>query len=72
MGAIYFAFQIYCDFSEYSDIAIGTSKLFGFEIMSNFKFPYFSRNIGGFGEGGIYHYQHDFRDYLYTTRWFKK
>ena len=48
LGAIYFAFQIYCDFSGYSDIAIGTSKLFGFEIMSNFKFPYFSRNIGEF------------------------
>ena len=48
LGAIYFAFQIYCDFSGYSDIAIGTSKLFGFELMSNFKFPYFSRNIGEF------------------------
>ena len=48
LGAIYFAFQIYCDFSGYSDIAIGTAKLFGFELMSNFKFPYFSRNIGEF------------------------
>ena len=48
LGSIYFAFQIYCDFSGYSDIAIGTSKLFGFELMSNFKFPYFSRNIGEF------------------------
>jgi len=48
LGAIYFAFQIYCDFSGYSDIAIGTSKLFGFELMSNFKFPYFSRNSAEF------------------------
>ena len=48
LGLIYFSFQIYCDFSGYSDIAIGTSKLFGFEIMSNFKFPYFSRSIAEF------------------------
>ena len=48
LGAVYFAFQIYCDFSGYSDIAIGTAKLFGFELMSNFRFPYFSRNIGEF------------------------
>ena len=48
LGVIYFAFQIYCDFSGYSDIAIGLSKLFGIELMSNFKFPYFSRNIGEF------------------------
>jgi len=45
LGAIFFGFQIYCDFSGYSDIAIGTAKLFGIELMSNFKFPYFSRNI---------------------------
>ncbi len=45
LGAIYFAIQIYGDFSGYSDIAIGTAKLFGVELMSNFKFPYFSRNI---------------------------
>ena len=48
LSLIYFSFQIYCDFSGYSDIAIGTAKLFGFELMSNFKFPYFSRNIGEF------------------------
>lgn len=39
LGAIYFTFQVYADFSAYSDIAIGTAKLFGFELMSNFKFP---------------------------------
>lgn len=48
IGAIFFSFQIYGDFSGYSDIAIGTAKLFGIELMSNFKFPYFSRNIAEF------------------------
>lgn len=45
LGAIYFTVQIYCDFSGYSDIAIGVAKLFGFELMSNFRFPLFSRSI---------------------------
>jgi len=65
LGAIYFAFQIYCDFSGYSDIAIGTSKLFGFEIMTNFKFPYFSRNIGEFWRRWHISLSSWFRDYLY-------
>jgi D-alanyl-lipoteichoic acid acyltransferase DltB (MBOAT superfamily) len=65
MGAIYFGFQIYCDFSGYSDIAIGTSKLFGFELMSNFKFPYFSRNIGEFWRRWHISLSSWFRDYLY-------
>lgn len=65
LGAVYFAFQIYCDFSGYSDIAIGTSKLFGFEIMSNFKFPYFSRNIGEFWRRWHISLSTWFRDYLY-------
>ena len=65
LGAIYFAFQIYCDFSGYSDIAIGTSKLFGFEIMSNFKFPYLSRNIGEFWRRWHISLSSWFRDYLY-------
>ena len=43
IGLIYFSFQIYCDFSGYSDIAIGTAKLLGLELMSNFKFPYFAK-----------------------------
>ena len=47
-GVVLFSFQIYGDFSGYSDIAIGTAKLFGIELMSNFKFPYFSRNIAEF------------------------
>lgn len=65
LGAIYFAFQIYCDFSGYSDIAIGTSKLFGFELMSNFKFPYLSRNIGEFWRRWHISLSTWFRDYLY-------
>jgi D-alanyl-lipoteichoic acid acyltransferase DltB (MBOAT superfamily) len=65
LGAIYFSFQIYCDFSGYSDIAIGTAKLFGFELMSNFKFPYFSRNIGEFWRRWHISLSTWFRDYLY-------
>ena len=65
LGAIYFGFQIYCDFSGYSDIAIGTAKLFGFELMSNFKFPYFSRNIGEFWRRWHISLSTWFRDYLY-------
>ena len=48
LGAIFFTFQIYGDFSGYSDIAIGTSRLFGFDLMQNFNFPYFSRDIAEF------------------------
>ena len=65
LGAIFFSFQIYCDFSGYSDIAIGTSKLLGFELMSNFKFPYFSRNIGEFWRRWHISLSTWFRDYLY-------
>ena len=65
LGCIYFSFQIYCDFSGYSDIAVGTSKLFGFELMSNFKFPYFSRNIGEFWRRWHISLSTWFRDYLY-------
>jgi D-alanyl-lipoteichoic acid acyltransferase DltB (MBOAT superfamily) len=65
IGAVFFAFQIYGDFSGYSDIAIGTSKLFGVELMSNFKFPYFSRNIGEFWRKWHISLSTWFRDYLY-------
>ena len=65
LGLIYFSFQIYCDFSGYSDIAIGTSKLFGFELRSNFKFPYFSRDIGEFWRKWHISLSTWFRDYLY-------
>ena len=65
LGAMYFAFQIYCDFSGYSDIAIGTAKLFGIELMTNFKFPYFSRNIGEFWRRWHISLSSWFRDYVY-------
>jgi D-alanyl-lipoteichoic acid acyltransferase DltB (MBOAT superfamily) len=45
MGAVYFSFQLYADFSGYSDIAIGTAKLLGVELMSNFKFPIFTKDV---------------------------
>ena len=48
LGAVLFTFQIYGDFSGYSDIAIGTAKLFGIKLMRNFNVPYFSRNIAEF------------------------
>ncbi len=66
LGIFYFSFQIYCDFSGYSDIAIGTSKLFGFDLMSNFKFPYFSRNVGEFWRRWHISLSTWFRDYLYV------
>ena len=65
LGLVYFSFQIYCDFSGYSDISIGTAKLFGIELMSNFKFPYFSRDIGEFWRRWHISLSSWFRDYLY-------
>ena len=65
LGAIFFAFQIYGDFSGYSDIAIGTSRLFGFNLMKNFAFPYFSRDIAEFWRRWHISLSTWFRDYLY-------
>jgi len=65
IGAIFFAFQIYGDFSGYSDIAIGTSRLFGFTLMKNFAFPYFSRDIAEFWRRWHISLSTWFRDYLY-------
>ena len=65
LGAIFFTFQIYCDFSGYSDIAIGTSRLFGFDLMQNFNFPYFSRDIAEFWRRWHISLSTWFRDYLY-------
>ncbi len=65
MGAIFFGFQIYGDFSGYSDIAIGTAKLLGIELRSNFKFPYFSRNIAEFWRRWHISLSTWFRDYMY-------
>ncbi len=65
LGALFFTFQIYGDFSGYSDIAIGTSRLFGFNLMQNFKFPYFSRDIAEFWRRWHISLSTWFRDYLY-------
>jgi len=65
LGAILFAFQIYGDFSGYSDIAIGVARLFGFSIMRNFAFPYFSRDIAEFWRRWHISLSTWFRDYLY-------
>ena len=65
VGALFFTFQIYGDFSGYSDIAIGTSRLFGFNLMKNFAFPYFSRDIAEFWRRWHISLSTWFRDYLY-------
>ncbi|MFZ9942193.1 MAG: MBOAT family O-acyltransferase [Bacteroidia bacterium] len=64
-GALAFSIQIYGDFSGYSDIALGTAKLFGFELLSNFRFPYFSRDIAEFWRRWHISLSSWFRDYLY-------
>lgn len=65
MGGILFTFQIYCDFSGYSDIAIGCARLFGFNLMRNFNFPYFSRSIPEFWRRWHISLTTWFRDYIY-------
>ena len=65
LGVIFFSFQLYGDFSGYSDIAIGTAKLFGIELMSNFKFPYFSRNVAEFWKRWHISLSNWFKHYLY-------
>lgn len=65
LGAIYFTFQIYGDFSGYSDIAIGTARLFGFNLMQNFNYPYFSRDIAEFWRKWHISLTTWFRDYIY-------
>lgn len=65
LGGIYFAFQIYGDFSGYSDIAIGTAKLFGINLMRNFNLPYFSRDIAEFWRKWHISLTTWFRDYIY-------
>jgi D-alanyl-lipoteichoic acid acyltransferase DltB (MBOAT superfamily) len=65
LGAALFAFQIYGDFSGYSDIAIGTARLFGFDLKQNFAFPYFSRDIAEFWRRWHISLSSWFRDYVY-------
>ncbi|MBF6641007.1 MBOAT family protein [Flavobacterium sp. J49] len=78
LGAVYFAFQIYGDFSGYSDIALGTSKLFGIDLLKNFNYPYFSRDIAEFWRRWHISLSSWFRDYLYIplggskgSKWFQ-
>lgn len=65
IGGLLFTFQIYGDFSGYSDIAIGTARLFGINLMRNFNYPYFSRNIAEFWRRWHISLTTWFRDYVY-------
>lgn len=65
LGALMFTFQIYGDFSGYSDIALGTARLFGIDLLKNFSYPYFSRNIAEFWRRWHISLSSWFRDYLY-------
>lgn len=65
LAAVFFAFQIYGDFSGYSDIALGTARLFGIELLRNFNFPYFSRDIAEFWRRWHISLTTWFRDYIY-------
>ena len=79
IGTYLFAFQIYCDFSGYSDIAIGAAKVFGIDLMQNFRRPYFAKSIREFWQRWHISLSTWFRDYLYrplggnhssTWRWY--
>lgn len=65
IATIFFSFQIYCDFSGYSDIAIGAAKVMGYDLMENFKTPYVSKSIKEFWERWHISLSSWFRDYLY-------
>ncbi len=65
VATIFFAFQIYCDFSGYSDMAIGSARVMGFNLMNNFRMPYFSRSIGEFWKRWHISLSTWFKDYLY-------
>jgi D-alanyl-lipoteichoic acid acyltransferase DltB (MBOAT superfamily) len=65
LGTVFFAFQIYCDFSAYSDIAIGSAKLFGIRLMRNFSYPYFSQSVGEFWRRWHISLSTWFRDYVF-------
>ncbi|MCI0511770.1 MBOAT family protein [candidate division KSB1 bacterium] len=79
IATYFFAFQIYCDFSGYSDIAIGVARMMGFDLMKNFNLPYFSRSIPEFWRRWHISLSTWFKDYLYiplggnrcsVTRWY--
>jgi alginate O-acetyltransferase complex protein AlgI len=66
-ATVFFAIQIYCDFSGYSEIAIGAARIMGFKLMTNFNRPYFSRNISEFWKRWHISLSTWFKDYLYIT-----
>lgn len=65
VATYFFAFQIYCDFSGYSDIAIGTAQVLGYDLMQNFRIPYYSKSISEFWKRWHISLSSWFRDYLY-------
>lgn len=65
LATVFFAFQIFCDFSGYSDIALGSAKVMGFDLMVNFNKPYFSKSISEFWRRWHISLSTWFRDYLY-------
>jgi alginate O-acetyltransferase complex protein AlgI len=65
LSLLFFAFQIYCDFSGYSDVAIGSARLFGFRLMRNFAFPFFSRDTAEFWQRWHTSLSSWVRDYIY-------
>jgi D-alanyl-lipoteichoic acid acyltransferase DltB (MBOAT superfamily) len=65
LATFFFAFQIYCDFSAYSDIAIGTSQVMGFDLLRNFRRPYFATSIANFWSRWHISLSTWFRDYVY-------
>lgn len=67
VATVFFAFQIYCDFSGYSDIAIGTAQVMGFKLMDNFNRPYFSKSISEFWKRWHISLSSWFRDYIYIS-----
>lgn len=67
LATIFFAFQIYCDFSGYSDIAIGAAQVMGFKLMNNFNMPYYSKSISEFWKRWHISLSTWFRDYLYIS-----
>ena len=67
IATVFFAFQIYCDFSGYSDIAIGAAQVMGFKLMDNFNRPYFSKSVAEFWKRWHISLSSWFRDYLYIS-----
>jgi alginate O-acetyltransferase complex protein AlgI len=67
LATVFFAFQIYCDFAGYSNIAIGAAKVMGFKLMTNFNRPYFSRSISEFWKRWHISLSTWFKDYLYIS-----